>query len=88
MAGIVRELLRRGFRDGDGPGRPLSLEEVLVVAPLNAHVPRPAAAQPPGARVGAVDRFPGREAPLVVYAPATSGAGPHGTVVPLEASTG
>jgi uncharacterized protein len=49
-------------------------EDVLVVAPFNAHVARLRAALPGGILVGTVDRFQGREAPVVVYSMASSSA--------------
>ena len=47
---------------------------MLVVAPYNAQVARLRVALPDGARVGTVDRFQGREAPVVIYSMASSSA--------------
>jgi predicted RecB family nuclease len=51
----------------------LTLDDILIVAPYNAHVAllREAIA---GARVGTVDKFQGQEAPVVIYSMATSSA--------------
>ena len=54
--------------------RDVSLEDILIVAPYNAHVGALQAALPRDARVGTVDRFQGQEAPVVIYSPATSSA--------------
>ena len=80
VARIVDELLRCRFRDETGHVRPLSTDDILVVAPFNAHVQRIAAALPAGARVGPVDRFQGQEAPVVIYTTAASDPEhlPHG----------
>ncbi len=74
---LVRELLDAGaaWVNQDGGRQPLTLEDVLVVAPYNAHVAALRAALPDGARVGTVDKFQGQEAPIVLYSMATSSAG-------------
>ena len=47
--------------------------DVLVVAPYNAHVSRLAERlKSTGARVGTVDKFQGQQAPVVIYSMATS----------------
>lgn len=76
----VTDLLKCSLHDGTGRSRPLTLEDLLVVAPFNAHVQRLATALGPGARVGTVDRFQGQEAPVVIYATAASDSDhiPHG----------
>jgi len=70
----VGALLGRRFTDRHGETRPLSLDDILVVAPYNAHVARLADALPDGARVGTVDKFQGQEAPVVIFSMATSSA--------------
>ena len=57
-----------------GVQRRLTLDDVLVVAPYNAHVAVLRATLPTGARVGTVDKFQGQEAPIVIYSMATSTA--------------
>lgn len=47
--------------------------QILVVAPYNAHVSRLAdRLDGSGVRVGTVDRFQGKQAPVVIYSMATS----------------
>jgi predicted RecB family nuclease len=55
-----------------GERRPVRLDDVVIVAPYNAHVDRIAAALSRGARVGTVDKFQGQEAPISIYAMGTS----------------
>ena len=78
IAGLVRELLQAEARwtDREGVSHAIRLEDVVIVAPYNAHVERIARAIAdvgyPGARVGTVDRFQGQEAPISIYAMGTS----------------
>jgi len=78
IAGLVHELLEAEARwtDRKGISHAIGLEDVVVVAPYNAHVERIARALAdaghPGARVGTVDKFQGQEAPVSIYAMATS----------------
>ena len=76
VAALVGELLDAGatWVDQEGDRRPLALQDVLIVAPYNAHVAALRAALPDGARVGTVDKFQGQEAPIVLYSMATSTA--------------
>ena len=76
VAGLMHELLDAGaaWIDKDDVRRPLALEDVLIVAPYNAHVAVLRAKLPAGARVGTVDKFQGQEAPIVIYSMATSTA--------------
>lgn len=80
VVAIYRTLL-----DGDSlvtlpneESRPLALDDLIVVAPYNAHVDRIRAeladAGFPGARVGTVDKFQGQEAAVAIYAMASSSA--------------
>lgn len=81
VAGIVHGLTGPGaiWTDGHGNSKPLTLADVLIVAPYNAQVSE-IADRIPGARVGTVDRFQGQEAPVVIYSMATSSTeeAPHG----------
>jgi predicted RecB family nuclease len=52
--------------------KPMSLDQVLIVAPYNAQVSDLLTALPNGARVGTVDKFQGQEAPVVIYSLTTS----------------
>lgn len=67
------ESSRAWFADGDKEA-PLTRKSVLVVAPYNAHVSALRRALPPEVGVGTVDKFQGREAPIVIYTMATSTA--------------
>jgi len=60
--------------DAQGVEHPLSLDDVLVVAPYNRQVARLLSKLPPGARVGTVDKFQGQQAPVVIYSTASSSA--------------
>jgi predicted RecB family nuclease len=84
VAGIVTELAGAGVHwiDSDGDRHALTPDDVMIVAPYNAHVRRieerlmrvtgAAAAFASAVRVGTVDRFQGQEAPVVIYSMATS----------------
>jgi uncharacterized protein len=64
--------------DLHGVERPVGIADILVVAPYNAQVTLLQAVLqdvfPVGARVGTVDKFQGKEAPVVIYSLATSNA--------------
>jgi len=75
VARIASAILRPGAQwiDGDGNGRPLRPEDIVVVAPYNAQVSLLGERLVPmGLRVGTVDKFQGQEAPVVIYSMATS----------------
>jgi predicted RecB family nuclease len=78
IAVLVRELLDTGasWTDRHGQEKPIRLEDVVIVAPYNAHVERLskvlAEAGLRDARVGTVDKFQGQEAPISIYSMATS----------------
>jgi uncharacterized protein len=83
VVGLVAELLGVGgsggdraeparFVDRDGQSRPLSAADVLDVTPYNNQVASLRVRLPEGVAVGTVDRFQGREAPVVLYSMATS----------------
>jgi uncharacterized protein len=59
------------WRDSADAERPLTREDVLVVAPYNAQVTALAAALP-DVRVGTVDKFQGQQAPVVIVSLTTS----------------
>src|SRR5690348_751116 len=50
------------------------IDDILIVAPFNAHVARLSGVLPQGARIGSVDRFQGQEAPVVIFSMGTSSA--------------
>jgi uncharacterized protein len=78
IADLVRRLVDGESRwtDREGRTREVRLEDVVIVAPYNAHVERIASELAkvgyPKARVGTVDKFQGQEAPIAIYAMATS----------------
>lgn len=51
--------------------RPLTLDDILIIAPFNAQVFE-IQKRLPGARVGTVDKFQGQEAPIAIYSTAPS----------------
>ncbi|MCY4583592.1 MAG: C-terminal helicase domain-containing protein [Chloroflexi bacterium] len=67
-------LLRHyNWQDAEGVVRPLTADDVLIVAPYNAQVSALAEALPAFAeRIGTVDRFQGQEAPVVLYSMTSS----------------
>jgi predicted RecB family nuclease len=71
---LVGKLLSPGttWINKKGEAAPLTLKDILVVAPYNAHVSLLTDQFPQRARVGTVDKFQGQEAPVVIYSMATS----------------
>jgi len=78
---LVLDVLGSGSRwiDRDGTERALTLGDILIIAPYNAQV-FGLQERLPGARIGTVDKFQGREAPIVIYSLTTSAPAdaPHG----------
>jgi uncharacterized protein len=70
---LVEETLAAGasWVDRDGQRRPITLEDILIIAPYNAQVFE-IQRRLPRARVGTVDKFQGQEAPIVIYSVTTS----------------
>lgn len=60
------------WTDPQGDIHPVTISDVLIVTPYNAHVAAILQRLPEGARAGTVDRFQGQEAPIVIYSMATS----------------
>jgi uncharacterized protein len=69
---ILEQLTHATWRSDSGEERRLTLDDIVVVAPYNAHVACLVEALPPGARVGTVDRFQGKEAAVSIFSMATS----------------
>lgn len=65
-------LLGRTFTDVQGAVRPMTSDDILVVAPYNAQVRMLKDALPSGARVGTVDKYQGQGAPVVIVSLTTS----------------
>ena len=80
IVALVRDLLAISptWTTRAGDVKPVTLEEIVIVAPYNAHVEligeRLAAAGFAGARVGTVDKFQGQEAAVSIYAMGSSSA--------------
>jgi uncharacterized protein len=72
VVAVFSGLVGHPWTDRNAEVRPLTAEDILVVAPYNAHVALVAGRLPAGARVGTVDKFQGQEAPVVIYSMATS----------------
>jgi len=72
VGALFRSLLGVRWTDRGGQSRPISIDDILVVAPYNAQVRRLIESLPDEARVGTVDKFQGQEAPIVIYSMATS----------------
>lgn len=73
VAAIIDRLTRDGaaWTDRNGQQRPLTLDDILVVAPYNDQVNR-LTQRLPGAKVGTVDKFQGQQAAIVIYSMTTS----------------
>jgi len=69
---LVISLLKQRFRDKQGQEHPMTLNDILVVAPYNMQVNLLKQVLPDGARVGTVDKFQGQEAEAVIVSMATS----------------
>jgi uncharacterized protein len=78
VAAEIRRMVGASWTDKDGTTTPLAQKDFMVVAPYNAQVRRlREALRDVGLAdvpVGTVDKFQGREAPVVFYSMATSGA--------------
>jgi uncharacterized protein len=74
VAAAARSLVDGGatWVDDRGRERPITWEEVLIVAPYNAQVGAIRRLLPATARVGTVDKFQGQEAPISIYSMTTS----------------
>jgi len=78
VVGLVRELLDRGatWTDRQGDEHEMTLDDIVIVAPYNAHVAaieRAFAGEGLGDPfVGTVDKFQGQERPVSIYAMGTS----------------
>ncbi len=73
ISDLVMAMLDRGatWIDADGKEQPVTLDDIVIIAPYNAQVFE-IQQHLPGARVGTVDKFQGQEAPIAIYSTATS----------------
>lgn len=73
VARIIAELTKPGstWTDSKGTAHPLTMHDILVVAPYNDQVNR-LTERLKGARVGTVDKFQGQQAAVVIYSMTTS----------------
>jgi uncharacterized protein len=75
IAAIADDLINRHtWVDRFGRERPITPADVLVVAPYNVQVGAIASVVSDGVKVGTVDKFQGREAPVVIYSTTSSTA--------------
>lgn len=63
---LIEELVRQRYVDHEGREHPMTINDVLVVAPYNAQVKQLTKTLPEGSRVGTVDKFQGQEAQVVI----------------------
>jgi len=79
VARLTAQLTRQSWHDKDGTERPVTPSGILIVTPYNAQIraiqSALTASGQAGFKVGTVDKFQGREAPVVIYSMATSSAG-------------
>jgi predicted RecB family nuclease len=74
VARVARSIVEAGasWVNEKGELRPVTWDEVLIVAPYNAQVGAIKRRLPAEARVGTVDKFQGQEAPISIYSLTTS----------------
>lgn len=75
VAKLVQQLLANGsmWTGHSGETKPMTAEDILVVSPYNVQVSRLAERlAATGVEVGTVDKFQGKQAPVVIYSMATS----------------
>ena len=69
---VIEQLTGATWRDDAGRERPITLADIVVVAPYNAQVACLVEMLETDARVGTVDRFQGQEAAVSIFSMATS----------------
>ncbi len=73
IADAVHQMLKDGrYTDEEGAEHELVEDDVMVLSPYNAQVQVLGEHLPDGVRIGTVDKFQGREAPVVFFSMATS----------------
>ncbi|MFD1694952.1 TM0106 family RecB-like putative nuclease [Roseibium aestuarii] len=71
---IISTLVDGIWTGKDGRTRPLTHEDIIIVAPFSAQVNALREALPEGIRVGTVDKFQGQEAPVCIVSMTASSA--------------
>jgi len=73
---VIRQLIlwleKQSYRTKTGDILPVTLEDILIVAPYNMQVNLLQKELPSGARIGTVDKFQGQEAEIVIVSMTTS----------------
>jgi hypothetical protein len=69
---LISWLTKQSFHTKTGDILPVTLDDILIVAPYNMQVNLLQKELPPGARVGTVDKFQGQEAEIVIVSMTTS----------------
>lgn len=72
IAKLALDLVRCTYTDAEGKTRPVTMEDLLFVAPYNMQVRKLKDRLGSEARVGSVDRFQGQEAPVVILSMCSS----------------
>jgi uncharacterized protein len=77
-ATYVRDLIARltngkvTYTDREKRTRVLTVDDIKVITPYNAHLNLLSNMLPPGIQIGTVDKFQGQEAPVIIFSMATS----------------
>ena len=71
---LIESLLNQSFIDSSGNTHPLSIKDILIVAPYNQQVNLLKRILQKDAQVGTVDKFQGQEAQVVIMSMTTSSA--------------
>ena len=81
IAALIRSLLEQSACEETGTVRPMTLNDILVVAPFNAQVNLLHKHLPAGSNIGTVDKFQGQEAMVSIVSMTTSDGAqaPRGT---------
>lgn len=74
VAALVEDLLGGRWIDSTGVSHRIGRHDMLVVSPYNAQVRLLEERLPDGVQVGTVDKFQGRQAPVVIFSMASSSA--------------
>src|SRR6185312_1419798 len=72
ISDLYQSLLAQKYVDREGVERPMTADNILVVAPYNAQVNLLKSRLPQGARVGTIDKFQGQQADTVLVSMTTS----------------